>query len=150
MDGERLSVTDATKLLPSKGGKRVHRKTVIRWINDGCRGIKLRAEKIGRDWFTSAEWIQEFKEACTARESGAIQVQVPSSRMQQFAQAELQRRYGYGQDGKRKVPNVSAKGEGVRPVRPVPSAGIPSLRGRGNDPGGSGAEGAYQEVPASA
>lgn len=43
----------------------VRRETVWAWVTQGAGGIKLRAGKLGRQWFTSHEAMQEFQEALT-------------------------------------------------------------------------------------
>lgn len=62
-----LSVADVTALLPRKQGKKVHVKTVIRWITRGCRGVKLEASKCGQNWFTSREKLEVFQQKLTER-----------------------------------------------------------------------------------
>ena len=63
---EMLSITAAAKSLPG----RPHVSTLWRWINRGCRGIKLETLLIGGVRYTSREALQRFAERLTAVASG--------------------------------------------------------------------------------
>lgn len=62
-----ISLTDAARLFPSRNGKHPHILTIRRRILHGANGVKLRAVRSGRDWYTSREWIEEFTDSCTRR-----------------------------------------------------------------------------------
>lgn len=68
-----ISVADAVDLLPRRRGKKIHVKTVVRWIVTGCRGVTLAAVRIGSCWFTTARWLDEFQRECSRRSKGIIQ-----------------------------------------------------------------------------
>jgi excisionase family DNA binding protein len=48
----------------------VSRDAVWSWITRGVDGIRLRAGRIGRQWATSREALQEFQERLTERRLG--------------------------------------------------------------------------------
>ncbi len=62
---QRITLPEAIDLLPLKNGKRVHKNTLKNWVARGSRGVRLQAELIAGQWFTTAEWVQQFIEAVT-------------------------------------------------------------------------------------
>lgn len=64
---EALTMSAAAKLIPSRSGKTVHRKTVIRWIRKGCRGVRLEGWMHGGNWFTTEAALQRFSQELTSR-----------------------------------------------------------------------------------
>jgi hypothetical protein len=61
-----ITLADAANLLPKNHGKKVHVRTIKRWIVNGTRGVRLAGKKIGWKWYTTAEWLREFEEACSS------------------------------------------------------------------------------------
>lgn len=62
LDAEYITIPEAMKLF----GNKVHIASIRRWIAKGVGTpkIKLRAVRIGGQYFTKREWINEFGEAC--------------------------------------------------------------------------------------
>lgn len=48
-------------------GIRPNPSTIWRWTKNGSNGVKLRIEKVGKQVFTTVEWVNEFVEATTAK-----------------------------------------------------------------------------------
>jgi hypothetical protein len=71
-----LSLEAAARLVPpSRGAKRTHLSTMLRWVLTGARGpagerIKLDAVRLGGKWITSREALQRFTERLTPRLDG--------------------------------------------------------------------------------
>ena len=42
------------------GAPRPHRATLARWCIRGCRGIRLRGERSGGQWFVTVDALREF------------------------------------------------------------------------------------------
>jgi Protein of unknown function (DUF1580) len=62
-----ITLTQAAKLVPGRGGKRVSLKTIHRWCRKGLRdGVRLRSELVGGRRCTTRRWLGEFFEALTA------------------------------------------------------------------------------------
>jgi hypothetical protein len=61
---DRISLTEAQRMLPKREGKAPHLLTIRRWIASGVRGssgqVKLRAFRVGRNWFTRVSWVRDF------------------------------------------------------------------------------------------
>lgn len=56
-----LSLTEATKVLPSIDGRRPHVSTLWRWAMKGIRGgVRLETARLGRRVITSKEALQRF------------------------------------------------------------------------------------------
>jgi hypothetical protein len=91
-----ISLTDATKLLPQRQGRKVHVMTVKRWILQGTNNVYLAAQKVGGCWYTTERWIEEFCIACTRSATRPSQ-RTPSakSESQRKAKRELERRYKF-------------------------------------------------------
>ncbi|MFH5804430.1 DUF1580 domain-containing protein [Alienimonas sp. DA493] len=53
--------------LPKKGGKKIHRSSVARWLTTGVQGVRLRGWKAGRTWMTTPAAVREFTEALAER-----------------------------------------------------------------------------------
>lgn len=66
---ELVSIQESPKLFPHKNGSPLAVSSIRYWILNGSRGIYLKGTKIGRTWFTSVEWVEEFIQACTVRSS---------------------------------------------------------------------------------
>ena len=56
--------------IPSHVPGRPHLATAWRWVNRGCRGVKLETLLVGGKRWTSLEAIQRFAEATTAAADG--------------------------------------------------------------------------------
>lgn len=58
-----VTLTEATKVFPSRNGKRTHFTTVLRWCKRGIRGVKLESWRVGGTLYTSLQAIQRFVDA---------------------------------------------------------------------------------------
>jgi hypothetical protein len=67
-----IPLAQAIRLIPSsRPGKRLHIKTLYRWISPGVRGVQLEVKKAGHAICTTRRWLQEFMDQLTAlREAG--------------------------------------------------------------------------------
>lgn len=94
-----LTLAEAANHFPRRNGKKVHVKTLLRRIVNGCRGVHLRAFKDGNTWFTTVAWIREFQETCTARSIRSAR-RSDEERMEAAADAKglFDRRYGRGKE----------------------------------------------------
>jgi len=81
-----VSLREAAKLLPGNP----HVSTLHRWRSIGCRGVKLRAIKIGGRYFLSLDALQEFVAATSANATQAPRLS--QSRSTQKASDEISRR----------------------------------------------------------
>ncbi len=61
---DRLSLKEVCSLLPSRNGKKPCLLTVWRWVTKGVAvtngRVRLRAFRVGRNWFTRSAWVDEF------------------------------------------------------------------------------------------
>lgn len=55
-----IPLTEVPKLLPRRGGKKVHIKTVRRWVLKGLKGRRLRAVRVGGRYYVSKACLHEF------------------------------------------------------------------------------------------
>jgi len=55
---------DAGRLFPSPPPSY---RTLLRWVRTGFRGTILKAVRYGNSWHTTAAWVREFRDACTAK-----------------------------------------------------------------------------------
>lgn len=96
----RITLTEAAKLFPMRNGKHPHIVTLRRWILTGSRGVKLKGSRIGGQWYTSADWVEEFIAAGTDRAMEGYEQPEQSGRPQVVSAAHtaamgrLKRRYG--------------------------------------------------------
>lgn len=58
-----VSLTEATKLVPRTGAKRLAISTLWRWCRKGLRGVRLEYVRIGRGIATSQEALNRFFQA---------------------------------------------------------------------------------------
>lgn len=66
MDVSKLTpLSEAVAFFPSRSGRHLTVRTLIRRIEKGFRGVRLRAVRDGHQWFTTQEWAAEFQSACT-------------------------------------------------------------------------------------
>lgn len=91
-----VRLTSAAKHLPLADNKKVHIKTLKRWVTKGVGGVRLRAKKIGGIWHTTTEWLNEFQESLT-RKSLKQPIVDPKAMERQDTRdlRELKRRYGF-------------------------------------------------------
>lgn len=59
-DEEPLTLTEATKALPSLNGRRLHVSTLWRWARKGVHGVQLETRRIGVRIVTSREALERF------------------------------------------------------------------------------------------
>jgi hypothetical protein len=57
-----VGLTEATKIIPPRNGKRVAISTVWRWCRKGINGVRLEYIRMGRNIATSREAINRFFE----------------------------------------------------------------------------------------
>lgn len=144
-----ISLSEAARKFPQRNGRHPHIVSIRRRILHGSRGVKLRAVRDGRDWFTCQEWIQEFMEACTRQSMPEAKA---DARMTAWANEQskrrLKERYGFDVNPNAAAylaeleAEVSAESEvldlraGVGEpgaVRSLLPSGIPQGRGRGRN-----------------
>ncbi len=65
LDEQLVGLSDVPGMLPSIGGKRVHRATVYRWVQRGIRGHRLEALCVGGRRVTSRQALDRFFQALT-------------------------------------------------------------------------------------
>lgn len=81
LDGDRLSMVQAAKKIPSfRGGRPTSPATLSRWVSDGVRlptgeTVRMEAERVGGRWVTSTAALARF----IARQSEAWRVQAPAA-----------------------------------------------------------------------
>lgn len=68
LDDQLLTLSQAAKLLPGKP----HVSTLWRWVQHGCRGIKLESLVLAGRRFTSREALDRFAAATTAAANGSV------------------------------------------------------------------------------
>lgn len=91
-----IDLSEAANLLPRRHGRKIHVKTIKRWIIKGCRGIRLGGQKIGDVWFTSAAWMKQFHDDCTRKASpDGDRPMAVSTAASRAAEKELVRRFGF-------------------------------------------------------
>ncbi len=90
-----ITLSEACDLLPRKRGKKIHTKTVARWIVNGCRGVFLAGAKVGSEWFTSEAWLVEFSRKCSTREKTDAPGSAAAS--SDLAKRILAQRYGFNE-----------------------------------------------------
>jgi hypothetical protein len=67
--GELLSMNEAVDVFPSRrGGSKVSRVTLHRWITRGAKGVRLETVKVGGMIYTTKDAIREFIRACSNAE----------------------------------------------------------------------------------
>jgi hypothetical protein len=88
----------AATVPPSRGGKRCHISTILRWILAGVRSpggerVHLEASRLGGRWVTSVEALQRFSEALTPQQQPGRRVRTPRQRRRasERAAAELEK-----------------------------------------------------------
>jgi hypothetical protein len=82
-----LTIAEAARELPG----RPHVSTLWRWIQRGCRGVRLEAILIGGIRYTSRESLQRFCDSITAAADGLpASPRTPKQRERQIAQSEAE------------------------------------------------------------
>lgn len=59
-DEELIPLKEASRLLPTRNGKRTHYSTLFRWATKGTKGRKLDSVMIGGVRYTSKEALGRF------------------------------------------------------------------------------------------
>lgn len=112
VSGDAISLADACRMLPARGGKQPSPSAVRRWVGEGVKGptgnrVRLRAFRIGRTWFTRVEWVKDFISACTDGFEIGGDVASPFSPCRSSGLAETRRRLAargfYGPEKKNEV-----------------------------------------------
>jgi hypothetical protein len=105
-----IALSDVVDLLPKRRGKKIHIKTVMRWVIEGCRGTRLTATKIGGVWYTSNAWLIEFQQSCSERIRSA-NGSGSYTGSSQLVRGLLEQKYGitYGTDEEGTLPNLSSR-----------------------------------------
>ena len=87
-----IGAAEATAVVPSRpSGKKLHVKTVHRWLHHGCRGVRLEGLRIGEAWYTTRPALQRFFERLTADAHGEpATIRTPKARERAIAAAEAQ------------------------------------------------------------
>ena len=61
MDGnDYITLSQASRLFPRRRGKTVSTATLRRRIARGVSGVRLRAIRDGRHWYTTQAWVTEY------------------------------------------------------------------------------------------
>lgn len=55
-----LTLEEAARLFPGKGGRILHISTVFRWATKGAKGVLLESIRVGGKRYTSREALQRF------------------------------------------------------------------------------------------
>jgi hypothetical protein len=64
LEVEFLTLTEAAELFPRRKGKPLSRVAMRHRIVNGIDGVRLKATRDGRVWFTTKEWVRDFQAAC--------------------------------------------------------------------------------------
>jgi hypothetical protein len=84
-----ITQAEAANALPRKSnGRKVHVRTVQRWIEKGCRGVFLEGRRAGNVWYTTLEAIERFRSAGTASRIASQPVAIPTVTQQRRNQRE--------------------------------------------------------------
>lgn len=73
-----VSLTEATKIMPKRNGKRPAIATLWRWCRKGIQGIHLEYIRMGRNLATSREAINRFFNALADADRSAAPATKPS------------------------------------------------------------------------
>jgi hypothetical protein len=83
-----ITIGQATRLVPSRTGKRLHISTIHRWIAVGVRGVRLESIMVGGVRMTSVEALQRFSDRLSGNPRPDA-VPAPASNGHQRAEAVL-------------------------------------------------------------
>lgn len=75
-----ISLPEAARLLPTRGGKYVSTVTLWRWCTFGLRGVILEHLQFGRRVYTSAAALTRFGQALAAARRAAREGDAPAGR----------------------------------------------------------------------
>lgn len=64
---DTLSLAEAATLFPKRNGKPLSLVAMRRRVVKGVDGVRLRAIRDGRVWFTTREWVEQFQAEVTRR-----------------------------------------------------------------------------------
>ena len=80
---EEITLPEAADYLPRRAkGRKVHVKTLRRWITKGCRGVFLKARPAGGAWYTTRAAIDDFRNQLASRairQPGAVEIPSPAA-----------------------------------------------------------------------
>jgi len=84
-----VTLTDAAKHLPPRrAGKQPHPSTIFRWVQRGCKGVRLESIQVGGTKCTSIEAMQRFFDRLTNPDAAA---KPPTSKARQRSIADAER-----------------------------------------------------------
>ena len=83
-----LTLSEATRHVPVRRGKKTHASTIWRWAKAGLRGVRLETIQVGGSRCTSVEALQRFFERLTAAVDGPGQSVTPARRRREIERAE--------------------------------------------------------------
>lgn len=96
---EWMTLTEAAGFFARSNGKKVSTDSLVRWIQTGVKGVRLKAQMHGGRWMTTETWLSEFHEERTRRALRASPGQlVIGTRANRAADKELQRRFFNGRE----------------------------------------------------
>lgn len=55
-----IPLREVPGLLPKRDGKKIHIRTVYRWVHRGVRGKKLETIRVGGPYYTTSEALADF------------------------------------------------------------------------------------------
>jgi hypothetical protein len=93
-------LSEAAEWFPCRNGRKPTKKTLLRRVRQGARGVRLRAVLDGGRRHTRREWVEEFLQAQTEASlkmhalADRLRPRRPSERARNF----LRRRYGFHAD----------------------------------------------------
>jgi hypothetical protein len=73
-----LSLAEASKVLPTFRGGRVHVSTLWRWCRKGCKGVRLEYGRLGARIVTSEEALGRFMRALAALDEQPLSASAPA------------------------------------------------------------------------
>lgn len=71
INDELIPLREVPGLLPRRDGKKIHIRTVYRWVNRGVRGKKLETIRVGGPYYTTAEALADFFGEQKSRRTGS-------------------------------------------------------------------------------
>jgi hypothetical protein len=76
-----LSLAEASKVLPTFRGGRVHVSTLWRWCRKGCKGVRLEYGRLGARIVTSQEALARFMQALATLDEQPLSASAPARRL---------------------------------------------------------------------
>lgn len=83
-----LTLSEAARELPN----RPHLATLFRWVNPGCRGVRLEVVKLGGKTLTSREALQRFADRLSGGEPAPMSPKQQADRTARVAKARAELR----------------------------------------------------------